>query len=318
MTRILIAASVGAAFVATAAHAVPISVLWWDATPTWGNQAPDTRREAMADYLTSYDGGGFFDATYVSASGSGQLATHLASNSYDVIVLDDTSSGIQYDGSDVDALKTHYAAGKDELMLDGSLYIRNIAYSAETDFPGPNGAMGGMLVNQIAALGQNGGGIMMGNDHDCCQDSLNYVLEELLPGAGFSGLTNPSTDGSFNGSLLLNHEVGVAAIDIFNHWSAVPSQGIAATGDFTDYLGASRTLFSLVEVADKPGGGPRYTYISSTVNPGSGQTDVDDDTIGGDAGGDDVGGAVVPLPGGLALLLTGLAGLALGARGRRA
>jgi hypothetical protein len=67
---------------------------------------------------------------------------------------------------------------------------------------------------------------------------------------------------------------------------------------------------SLVEVADKPGGGERFTYISSTVFTGSGETDVDDTTPGGSDG------AEIPLPAAGWMMLAGIGALAMRRRRR--
>jgi hypothetical protein len=60
----------------------------------------------------------------------------------------------------------------------------------------------------------------------------------------------------------------VSASDIFAHWDTVPSEAIAPTGMFTDINGNPVELFSQVDVADEPGGGPQFSYISTTWEPG--------------------------------------------------
>ncbi|GAA0858787.1 hypothetical protein [Aliiglaciecola litoralis] len=285
----------------TSAFSMPFSVLWWDSTPTYGSQAADILRQEMSDYLTNFNGGGVFNSTYVSSEVPGTLATQLGSNSYDVIVFDATSQGPKFNASDLTAVQNHYAS-KSNLLLDGSLYIRSIAYNATTDFPGPNGALGGLTVNEINQLATRGGGIMIGTDHNCCQVDANQILSSVVPGASFSGSTIPSTDGVFYGGDMLNDAVAIAAVDVFNHWDSVPSQAIAPTGDFTDFFGNDITLYSQVDVADKPGGGPKFSYISTSWEPGSGTTDVDDDTIGGDSG--DPG--QIPEPSVAALMMLGV------------
>ncbi|MEP5759962.1 MAG: PEP-CTERM sorting domain-containing protein [Litoreibacter sp.] len=284
--------------------AATFNVLWWDTTPEFSGQAPNSNREEMSNYIDAYDGGALFDSKYVDVTSSGGLETELSTGAYDVVIFDSTDnfgSGL-VDADDIQATKDFYSSGKSDLMLDGSLYIRNIEFNDQTDFPGPTDAIGGLLINQVAALARAGGGLFFGTDHNCCQGEINSILDALAPNMLFSGSTNPSTDGVFNGSTLLNEEVAIAASDVLAHWDAVPSQGIAPTGQFTDFLGNGIELFSHVDVADEPGGGQRFSYISSTINPGGGTTDVDDDTPGGTGG----GVSVVPVPAGLPLLATGI------------
>ncbi|GAC16070.1 PEP-CTERM sorting domain-containing protein [Aliiglaciecola lipolytica] len=285
----------------SAAWAAPYSVLWWDSTPTYGSQAADPLRQEMSDYLTNYNGGGVYNSTYVSSEVPGTLAVELNNNSYDVIVFDATSGSQKFDAADLAAVQNHYAT-KSNLLLDGSLYIRSINYNATTDFPGPNSALGGLTINEINQLAVRGGGIMIGTDHNCCQVDANQILGSVVPGAMFSGYTIPSTDGVFYGGDLLNDEVAIAAVDVFNHWDSVPSQAIAETGDFVDFFGNNITLYSQVDVADKPGGGPRFSYISSSWQPGDGETDIDDDTPGGDSNNP----GAIPEPSTTALLFAGL------------
>jgi hypothetical protein len=284
--------------------ATPVSVLWWDSTPEYSGQASNALRQEMSDYLTNFGGGGVFDSTYVGSEVAGTLAAQLASNSYDVIVFDATSSGSKFNADDLLAVQNHYAT-KSNLMLDGTLYIRNINYNGATDFPGPNGAMGGLLVNQINQLATRGGGMMIGTDHNGFQFDANQILNSVIAGASFTGNTTPSTDGVFYGSDLLNDAVAIAAADVFTHWSAVASEGIAPTGTYTDINNNSVTLYSQVDVADAPGGGTKYSYISTSWAPGSGVTQVDDETVGGTGGGTNV-----PEPGSLFLFLGALVGIA--------
>jgi len=285
------------------------NVLWWDTTPIWSNQAPNALREEMSMFIDDYGDGTVFDSTYVDVTSSGLLSAELAATDYDVLIFDSTTSSSLFSAADIQATKDFYASGKDDLMLDGSLYIRSIDRDAQTDFPGPTGATGGLLINQVAALANSGGGIMVGTDHNCCQGEANQILGGIAPGLAFSGFTTPSTDGVFYGDVLLNEEVAIAAVDILNHWDAVPSQAEAPTGTFTDFLGNDIELFSHVDVADKPGGGTRLTYISSTIDPGTGTTDVDDTTAGGTGGGTPQDPSVVPVPPAFALLGTALLGL---------
>ena len=281
-------------------YAVPFDVLWWDSTPSYGSQASDSLRKEMSDYLTGYNGGATFNSNYVSSETAGTLSAHLATTNYDVIVFDATSSSQKFNSADIQAIQNHYST-KSNLMFDGSLYIRNINFNAGTDFPGPGDGMGGLLINQVYQLASRGGGFMVGTDHNCCQTDANQVVQSVLPNASFTGFTVPSTDGVFYGEDLLNSEVAIAANDVLTHWNSVPSQGIAPTGLFTDILGNSVELFSQVDVADVPGGGPKYSYISTSWAPGDGTTNVDDETPGGS------GGSVnVPEPGSLMLLLSGL------------
>lgn len=296
-----------------AASASTFDILWWDATPEFGTQAPDALRKEMSDYLDAFDGGSVFNSSYVSSLTPGSLATHLGSNSYDVVIIDSTDgfgTGT-FNSADQTAVQNMYAAGKDALGFDGNLYVRNINFVPESDFPGPGGAMGGFTVNSVFALAEAGGGLLFGTDHDCCQGSVNFLLQSILPGAAFSGSTTPSTDGVFYGDLLLNGPEPIAAADVLAHWNAIPSQAIAPTGTFTDFLGNQVTLSSLVDVADFIGG-PKNSMFSTSLAPGSGTTDVDDDTVGG-SGGD---ASVVPLPMPGAMLLTGL--VAMGWVRRRA
>jgi hypothetical protein len=293
---------------AAQAQAAPVSVLWWDSTPDYGGQAPNSYRQQMADALTAFNGGASFAATYVGSEVAGTLATHLSGNSYDVVVFDATSFSPKFDTADLDAVKAMYAGGKKSLMLDGILYIRNIVYSADTLFPGPGGALAGLLINQVAAIAEAGGGFLVGTDHQGYQEDANQIVRALVPGAAFTGITSPSTDGVFFGDTLLNGPVPIAANDVLTHWSAVPSQGIAPTGLFDDFLGDEIELFSLVDVADTIGG-PRASFVSFSVKPGDRETDVDDDTPGG--------GGVAPVPVPAAALLLGSALFGLGAFGRR-
>jgi hypothetical protein len=186
------------------------------------------------------------------------------------------------------------------VLLDGDLYVRSINYNATSDFPGINNSTGALTLNEVHQLAVRGGGIMIGTDHQGFQVDANQALTAVIPTATFSGITYPSADGVFFGSDLLNDLQPIAAADIFAHWDSIPTQAIAPTGTFTDIFGKSVTLYSQVDVADDPGGGTRYSYISTSWKPGSGTTDVDDDTPGGD------GTVSVPEPSSLVLLLCGL------------
>jgi hypothetical protein len=266
---------------ATPSFADPYKVLWWDSTPEYGFQAQDSFRKEFSDSLTAYAGGSVFNSTYVSSETAGTLASHLSSNSYDVIVFDATSQSNKFDAADITAVQSMYAAGKKNLLLDGTLYIRSISYNGTTDYPGANGSSAGLTINEVYALAKRGGGFMIGTDHNCCQVDANQILNGLIGTASFSGNTTPSTDGQWNGTELLTGLVPVAPIDILNHWDSVPSEAIAPTGSFTDFLGGSVTLYSQVDVADDPGGGPRYSYISTSFDVSGGDVDVDDPDVPG-------------------------------------
>jgi hypothetical protein len=177
-----------------AVEAAPFNVLWWDSTPEYGGQAPDSRRQAMSDSLTSVPGN-VFNSTYVSSETPGTLATHLSNNSYDVIVFDATSANQKFNAADITAIRAHYSAGNRNLLLDGTLYIRNIVFGSTTNYPGPNGATGNLTVNEVHQLANRGGGIMIGTDHTGFQVDANQALNAILPNASFSGFTIPSTDG---------------------------------------------------------------------------------------------------------------------------
>jgi len=230
----------------------------------------------MSDFLNEFDGGDLFSTTYISSKTPGEFATHLASHSYDVIVLDSgNNETIVFNEEDRVALQAHYS-NNSNLMLDGSLGIRSFNYAPATDFPGPNGALAGFLANQVYQFAERGGGIMIGTDHNDYQYDGNQMLSAIVPGAGFSGITNPSSDGVFYGTDLLNSVASVAPADVFTHWSSVGSQGISPTGEFADFLGNPITLYSQVDVANKPGGGPKYSYISTSWEPGSEITSITD------------------------------------------
>ncbi len=281
---------------ANLAHA-QFNVLWWDSTPDYSGQALNSYRKEMSDYLTAFNGGTVFNSTYVASETAGTLATHLASNpNYDVIVFDATSGSAKFNTADITAVRSFYNSGNNNLLFDGTLYIRSIDYNAGTNFPGFNGASGKLTVNEVYQLAQRGGGIMVGTDHSGFQVDANQIVSGLLPSAAFSGTTYPSTDGVFYGTQLLGGIAPLAAVDIFNHWDSVPTEGIAPTGTFFDFSGVSRTLYSQVDVSDDPGGGLRYSYISTSWAPGTGTTIVTDPTPGG----------TVP-DGGLTALLIGFA-----------
>jgi hypothetical protein len=297
----------GAVFSASAFAADPYKVLWWDSTPDYGGQAPNALRQEFSDYLNSYNGGSVFSSTYVGSETMGTLATHLASNSYDVIVFDATSYSAKFNASDISAVQNFYSGGKKNLLLDGTLYIRSINYNSTSNFPGINDSSGKLTVNEVFSVASRGGGIMIGTDHSGFQVDANQILNGILPSTNFTGITYPSTDGLFYGGDLLSSKAAVAAVDIFNHWDSIDTQAIAPIGARTDFNGASLTLYSQVDVADIIGG-PKYSYISSSWKPGSGTTVVTDPNPGGN-GGDNGGGNRVPDTAGT----LGLLGLALAA-----
>lgn len=299
MTTRIAGAVLGLSLLAGGAQAAPYNVLWWDSTPDYGGQAANSLRQEMSDYLTGFNGGALFSSTYVGSETPGTLATQLGSNSYDVIVFDATSASAKFNSADLSAVQSFYQ-NNSNVLLDGTLYIRSINYSSFTEFPGFNDALGIFTANEVKALAVRGGGIMIGTDHNCCQVDANQILQAVIPGAAFSGYTIPSTDGVFTGTELLTTAGAVAPADIFANWSNVPSEAIAPTGNFTDFLGNPVTLHSQVNVADQPGGGPRYPYISTSFAPGGGEVDIDDPEA----------PTTTPEPASLALFGVGLLGLA--------
>ena len=116
---------------AAQAQAAPVSVLWWDSTPDYGGQAPNSYRQQMADALTAFNGGASFAATYVGSEVAGTLATHLSGNSYDVVVFDATSFSPKFDTADLDAVKAMYAGGKKSLMHKKQMSVRNKTISED-------------------------------------------------------------------------------------------------------------------------------------------------------------------------------------------
>lgn len=241
-------------------------VLWWDCTPEYGGQAPDALRQAMSDHLDAYGGGGVFESTYVSSEISGTFAVHMQTNDYDVIVFDCTPTTIPFNAADQAAVTTFYATHRN-VLLDGNLYVRSAVGNETSVFPGINGCTGDYTVNEVWQLAQRGGGVMIGTDHDCCHAGPGYLLDGMIPDADFSGSTSPSVDGQFNGADLIDSLTTVSVFDLFDHWDSLPSQGIAPTGVFTDVFGGQVELYSQVDVADDPGGGEQYPYVSTTWPP---------------------------------------------------
>ena len=253
-------------------------VLWWDGSPVYSGSTGPRDRERMANYIGGFDGGGTYDASFKTSTRRGDLAQTLANAEYDILIFDVTTTTSNFNSADLDALRAHYQSGHRALMLDGTLYVRNIRPSALTVFPGPNGASAALLMNQIRALKDAGGGILIGTDHDEYQVGANALLRAILPKARFSGTTNPSRDGDFLGKTLLNAAVPVRPLDILRHWEEIPSQAEAPVGQFTDFLGNPVTLHTLVETSNKPGGKKKRPYISASFPPGEGRTAIDSDT----------------------------------------
>lgn len=303
---VLLAVASTLAFSASAL-ATPFNVLWLDATPEYGGQAPNAFRQEMADSLTSTPGN-VFNATYVDGLAAGSLAAALGANSYDVVILDATGSS--FNAADVASLQAFYEAGNRNLLLDGSLYIRNINFSAETDYPGPLSAMDNFTRNEVHQIATRGGGIFFGTDHNCCQGGINQLLDGILTGAAFSGIAAPNTSGTVYGTQLLNSIDPVAPLGLLNHWSTEGSQGIPPVGTFTDFLGNSRTLFAQV---DFPGpGDTRFPFVTTSWQPGEGTIIITDPDEPDPDDPDDPD--PVPAPGATALFALGV--IALGARRR--
>lgn len=250
-------------------------VLWFNAMPDYGSEVSTRHRQSMADYLDQYDGGQLFDVTYTRNLKGGGLAAALQGGQYDILILDTANRRQRMNAQDFQALQQFYQSGRRALMLDGSFAIRNINHNPTTRFPGRNGSSAGILVNQLAALAQRGGGILIGTDHNIWQVNANAALGALLPGAQFKGTTNPSTDGDFIGVTLIGGRESVKAVDLLRHWESVPNQGEAPVGTFQDFMGQQVVLYSLVETADKPGGGRKRPYISASYFPGDNRIPID-------------------------------------------
>ena len=281
--RVLIGAAIFCAALAgwgpALAQGGPARVLWWNANPDEGHFKVGAHREAMADYLDAFGGGGMFSVDYGVQGRGGQLAQALSGRGYDVVILDATDRRSRFDAADLESLKGHYAAGHSALMLDGTLNIRNLNHNETTAFPGVGGATAALLVNQVAGLAARGGGILIGTDHDMFQTAANAALSALVPGARFEGLTNPSTDGEFVGRALLGERVPVTPRDLLLHWQSIPNQGETPVGTFTDFLGRPVTFPALGEAADKPGGGAKRPSLSASFAPGGERTAIDSDAL---------------------------------------
>lgn len=274
-SRFKLAVAAAVMLASGSAQAQGYKVLWWDSTPEYGGQAPDASRQEMSNYLTAFNGGSVFSSTYVSSETGGTLAAQLASNSYDVIVFDATSASSKFNAADISAVQSFYTNNNRNLLFDGNLYVRSIGFNASSDFPGINGSTGGLTINQVFSIASRGGGIMVGTDHNCCQTDANQIVNALFAGASFSGNVNPSVDGVFTGTELLNVKVPVAPADLLAHYSSIPSQGIAPTGTFTDFLGNAVTLYSQLDIAGFVGG-PRNSFISTSFQPGGGTVVITD------------------------------------------
>ncbi len=253
----------------------PVRILWWDGSPTYDGATNARDRAAMALYIDGFGGGERFAVTFQSTTRPGALAQQMQRGPYDILVMDVTTTTASFTQSDLAALQQHYQSGRNALMLDGTLWVRNARPGPMTVFPGPNGASAALLMNQIQALVDAGGGILIGTDHREFQAGANQLLRALVPGARFSGRTNPSRDGAFLGNTLLRSAVPVAPIDILRHWEEVPSQAQVPVGQFQDFLGNPVTLYALVETSDKPGGRTKRPYISASFAPGDGRTAID-------------------------------------------
>lgn len=250
-------------------------VLWFSAMPDMGPEVVSSHRETMARYADEFQNGQAFNVTYTRKLQGGGLASELQTGQYDIVVLDMANRRNRMNGDDIYALQQFYAGGRSALILDGSFAIRNITHNPATKFPGVNGSSAGLLINELAALAERGGGILIGTDHNIWQPTANAAVNALVPGAQFSGTTNPSTDGDFIGDLLLGTRVTVTAADLLRHWESVPNQGEAPVGQFSDFMGRPIELYSLVETADKPGGGRKRPYISASFSPGDRRIPID-------------------------------------------
>ena len=262
---------------AAAASAQPMRVLWWDVSLNEPRNKPENRR-TMARYIDRYAGGARYDVDYQFSPSRGALARHLAAQPpYKMIVITAANNNRVFNRSDLDALQRFYAGSSGVLMLDGTLGIRNSDVQKRTQWPGVNRSSANMLLNQFEAMREKGGGLLIGTDHGRFQASANQALRAIVPRARFSEITNPSRDGEFFGDLLLAHRQAVKPLDILRHWESIPNQGRAPVGRYADFLGRPVSLYTLVEASNKPGGGARKTYISSTINPGSKRFDIAED-----------------------------------------
>lgn len=250
-------------------------VLWFSGMPDIGRDFTSRHRQKMADYLGQYGDGKVFTVTYTRNLSGGGLAAALRGGQYDIVILDMANRRKRVNGADLQALQQFYQAGNRTLMLDGSFAIRSFSHNPTTNFPGRNGSSAAILVNQLSAMAQRGGGILIGTDHNIWQVNANAALAALVPGAQFRGTTNPSTDGDFIGVTLIGGRESIKALDLLRHWESVPNQGEAPVGTFQDFTGQQVVLYSLVETADKPGGGRKRPYISASYFPGDNRIPID-------------------------------------------
>lgn len=256
------------------AQAEPMRVLWWDVSLDERSNKPANRRQ-MARFINGYKGGSLYDVDYRFEPRRGAFARHMAANpGYGIIVITAANNNRVFNGADQQAFRNFYAGGRRSLMLDGTLGIRNSDIRQRTKWPGANRSSANMLINQMEAMRKSGGGLLIGTDHGKFQASANLALQAILPGARFSRVTNPSRDGAFFGDLLLAEAAQVKPLDMLRHWEAIPNQGQAPVGGYTDFLGQSVRLYTLVEASDKPGGRVRRPYISSTIDPGNRRFDI--------------------------------------------
>ncbi|MFK7744479.1 MAG: hypothetical protein AB8B47_05465 [Roseobacter sp.] len=258
-------------------HAEPMRVLWWDVSLNESRNKP-ANRQRMAQYLTAYQGGTRFAVDYEFKPQRGAFAKHVAAQPpYQMIIVTAANNNRVFNSADLEAFKQIYTNTGRALMLDGTLGIRNSDVRSRTKWPGTNGSSANMLVNQAEAMREAGGGLFIGTDHGQFQASANLVVRALIPDARFSQITDPSRDGEFFGELLLAFKEPVKPLDMLRHWEAIPNQGQAPVGQFTDFTGQPVTLFTLVEASNKPGGKQRRPYISATIDPGDQRFDIADD-----------------------------------------
>ena len=249
-------------------------VLWWDVSLDESRNKP-ANRQTMARFIDGLEGGGRYEVDYQFSPRRGALARHMnAQPPFQMIVITAANNNRVFDSSDLDALQRFYAGTPGTLMLDGTLGIRNSDVRSRTRWPGANNSSANLLLNQFEAMREAGGGLLIGTDHGRFQASANQVVRAILPGAQFSEVTNPSRDGEFFGEVLLAKKEAVKPLDILRHWESISNQGRAPVGQYADFLGRPVTLYTLVEAANKPGGGPRKAYISSTIDPGDKRFDI--------------------------------------------
>jgi len=66
------------------------SVLWWNGMPEYPPQMSSGQRREMADYVDRFGNGRAFSVTFSGSTRGGALAAELASQRYDIIILDVT------------------------------------------------------------------------------------------------------------------------------------------------------------------------------------------------------------------------------------